>query len=140
MDFSFNLLPVIITAFLLMPVGAFMYSSKGLGDEWLKAIGKTKEDIQNDNSNMALYMGGAFLSSLITIYLIGVLIHTVNAYNAIDLLLLVFVVYFIVFFIRLKGSIFDGNFSLFKVNLIATFVEFIVTFLVFLVFVLWNIQ
>ena len=136
MEFSFNLVPVLIISVLLMPLGAFIYSQKGLGNQWLKAIGKTMEEIQAENNNMALYMGGAFVSSFVTTYLIGVVIYSLEAFTVVNLALLILVLYLIVFLIRLKGSLFDGNFPLFKVNLIGTGLEFVVTFLVFMVFML----
>lgn len=135
MSFSFSIWPVLITAVLLMPLGAFLYSEKGLGKMWLDAIGKTSEDINPEPGEMMKLMGTAFVSSLIVIFLIGFLIQNTMVANVVDLLLVVFSVYFIVFFIRLKGSIFDGNMKLFKVNLMATFCEFLVTFIVFIFFI-----
>ena len=134
MNFAVNMLPVIIISVLLMPLGAFLYSEKGLGKAWMKAIGKTREEIDASSSNMGLLMGVAFLSSLITVYLIGVLIKSIGIVTIGNLLLVILVVYFIVFFIRLKGTVFDENFPLFKVNLAATFFEFVITFIVFAIF------
>lgn len=135
MVFSVNFLPVIIAAVLLMPLGAFIYSEAGLGKMWLEAIGKKREDIDSSGKEMGKLMAVAFLSSLATIYIIGVLIASVGITTFIDLFLLVFLVYLVVFFIRLKGTMFDDNFKLFKVNLIATLAEFVIIFLVFMVFV-----
>ena len=132
MVFNVSILPVIIAAVLMMPLGAFMYSEKGLGKQWMEAIGKSREDINPSGAEMGKLMGIAFLSSLITVYLVSVFIASTGASTFIDVLLVVFGVYLIVFFIRLKGTIFDDNFKLFKVNLIATFCEFVIIFVVFL--------
>lgn len=135
MSFEVLWIPVLISAVLFMPFGAFLYSDAGLGKQWLKAINKTKEELQNEDSNMALYMGGAFLLSLITVFSIGVLIASLNIMTFTNLLLLIFIVYLIVFSIRLKGSLFDGNIELFKVNLLGTLGELVITLVVFAFFI-----
>ena len=134
MDFVVNFIPVIIIAVLFMPVGAFVYSSKGFGNMWLDAIGKTEEEIKNEDNNMAVYMGGAFVSSLLTVYLLALLIENIGVASIGALFIVVIIVYFIVLLIRLKSTLFDGNFKLFQVNLIGTFLEFIVAFVVFALF------
>ena len=136
MEFGINLWPVLIAAVLMMPLGAFMYSEKALGKMWMEAINKKPEDINPSGSEMGKLMGIAFASSLVTVYLIGILIASIGITTFIDLLLLVFGVYLVVFFIRLKGTVFDDNFKLFKVNLLATLAEFVVIFIVFWIFTL----
>lgn len=136
MEFVVSFIPVIIITVLLMPVGMFMYSTKGLGNQWLKAIGKTMEEIKAEDSNMGVIMGVTIGSSLITTYLIAVLVYSLASVSIVNLLLVISIVYFIVFFIRLKGSLFDGNIALFKVNLTATAAEFAVTFIIFMLFML----
>jgi len=135
MEFGINLLPVIIIAVLYMPLGAFIYSPKGLGKQWLEAIDKTEEDIKNDDSNMGMLMGIAFASSFITVFILGVLIKSLMIDSILNLGLLLLMVYIVVLVIRLKSSVFDGNIKLFKVNLTGTFLEFVIAFIVFMFFI-----
>lgn len=135
MSFDILIWPAIISAILFMPFGAFLYSSKGLGDLWLDAIGKTKEEIEKEESNMGLLMGGTFVLAVATVFILDMLIASVGVSSITDLLLLVSVLYLLVFVIRLKNSLFDGNMKLFKVNLLGTLGEFIITFAVFSFFV-----
>ena len=135
MDFSVLWIPMLIASVLFMPFGAFLYSEKGLGKEWLDAIGKTADDIKNESNNMGLLMGGTFLISVATVFLFAVLVASVGVTMFVDLLLLVIVVYLIVFLIRLKNSLFDGNIKLFKVNLVGTLGEFLIVLLVFAFFI-----
>lgn len=135
MEFSVNFLPVIISAVLFMPFGAFLYSSKGLGDMWLKAIGKTQEEINDSGSNMPLLMGIAVITSLITVYIIAVLIQSIGIVTVGSLIVLLLILYFIILSIRIKNSVFDGNFSLLKVNMLGTLGEFLIVFLVFAFFI-----
>lgn len=134
MEFLVNFIPVVVIAVLFMPLGAFLYSEKGLGKMWLKAIKKNRDEINPESGEMFKLMGGAFLSSLITVYLIAVLIESVEIMLWGELFALILTVYLIVLFIRLKGTIFEGNFLLFKVNMIATLSEFLIAFVVFLLF------
>lgn len=135
MVFELMWLPLLISSVLFMPFGAFLYSTKGLGDQWMKAIGKTKEEIENSGSNMGLIMGGTFLLSLLTVFLISILIVSVGVGSFVNLLLLIGVVYLILLFVRLKNVLFDEGFALFKVNILGTLGEFIIVLVVFAFFI-----
>lgn len=136
MEFSINFIPVIIIAVLYMPLGAYLYSEKGLGKMWLKAIKKERDEINPESGEMMKLMGGALLSSLLTVYFLGVLIASVGVATWSGLLLVILIVYLVLFFVRLKGTLFEGNYLLFKVNMIATLSEFVLAFVVFLIFLL----
>lgn len=135
MEFMVNGIPVAILAILFMPLGAFLYSEKGLGTMWLQAIKMNREEIDPAPGEMVKLMGGAFLASVLTVYLLAVLIASLNISIWSELMLLLFIVYLIVFLIRLKGTIFEGNFLLFKVNMLATLSEFALAFVVFSFFI-----
>ncbi len=135
MSFEILWLPVLISTVLFMPFGAFYYSTKGMGDQWLKAIGKTAEDIKAEETNMGLLMGSTFVISFVTVLLINFLIVSIGVTIFLDLLLIVGVVYLVLLLIRLKNSLFDGNMALFKVNLLGTLGEFIILLVVFSFFV-----
>ena len=135
MSFDIMILPVIISAILFMPFGAFFYSTKGMGNQWLKAINKTMEDIQNEDSNMGLLMGSTLVISVVTVLIISILVASIGITTVLDLGLLLLFIYLIILLIRLKNSLFDGNMDLFKVNLIGTFGEFLITFVVFIFFI-----
>ena len=134
MSFDIMILPTIITALLFMPFGAFYYSERGMGKQWLKAINKTSEEIKAEESNMGLLMGSTVLLSIVSVVLISVLITSLKIDTVFELFILLDIVYFIILTIRLKNSLFDGNLALFKVNLIGTFGEFIIIFIVFSIF------
>ena len=134
MSFSVLWLPLVISAVLFMPFGAFFYSEKGLGKQWMKAIGKTREDIEKESKNMGLLMGSTVLISLATVFIYAVLVASIGITTFVDLLLLSVFFYLIIFLVRLKNSLFDGNMALFKVNLIGTAGEMLITFVVFLIF------
>ena len=135
MVFNVLWLPVILSAVLFMPFGAFFYSYKGMGTQWLQAIGKTKEELEAENSNMFHLMGSTLFLAVATTFLVAVLVASIGITTIADLALLILVVYLIVFIIRLKNAQFDDNFALFKVNLIGTLGEFVITFAVFAFFV-----
>lgn len=135
MEFSIMFWPSLISALLFMPFGAFLYSNKGLGKEWLLAINKTEDDIKNESNNMGLLMGGTLVLAIVSVLLIDVLVVSLNITTVLDLFLLLVIVYLLVFSIRLKNSLFDGNLKLFKVNLLGTLGEFVIVFIVFSIFV-----
>lgn len=135
MNFTILWIPVIISTILFMPLGAFIYSEKGLGKAWLKAINKTAEDIKNESTNMGLIMGATILISLVTVIIFSILFSSIGIMTILDLFLLTLFVYGILFLIRLKNVLFDGNFALLKINLISTLGEFVIIFIVFMFFV-----
>lgn len=135
MSFDIMIWPIIISAILMMPLGAFIYSEIGLGKMWMDAIGKTKSDIENDSSSMPKLMLLALLSSLVTVFLVNVLIVSIGISTVANLLLLLIIVYLILFIVRFKGVLFDGNKKLFIVNLTATFFEFVIVFIVYMFFI-----
>lgn len=135
MSFDIMIWAIIISAILMMPLGAFIYSEIGLGKMWMDAIGKTKSDIENDSSSMPKLMLLALLSSLVTVFLVNVLIVSIGISTVANLLLLLIIVYLILFIVRFKGVLFDGNKKLFIVNLTATFFEFVIVFIVYMFFI-----
>lgn len=135
MSFSIIIWPSIIAAVLFMPYGAFLYSTRGLGKQWLNAIGKTLEDIQDEDSNMGLLMGSTFLLSILTVLIVDVLVASIGISTLGGLAVLVGLLFLLILAIRLKNSLFDGNMQLLKVNIIGTLGEFIITFVVFSFFI-----
>jgi len=87
-----NFLAILVSGIAAMLIGALWYSPLLFGKVWMKAIGKTEEDLKKDFNPARIY-GLAFLGELITAYVLSRLIDYTQAVTVIHGLRLAFLVW-----------------------------------------------
>jgi hypothetical protein len=71
-----NLLAVLVSAILSMVIGSIWYGPL-FGKRWMKLIKMTKEDMEKGKANMPKTYGMMFVGSLVTSYVLALVINTV---------------------------------------------------------------
>ena len=79
-NYSVNLVGVAVAAVLAMAVG-FIWYGPLFGKEWMKLMGKSKEQFEKEKagSNMGMMYGIAFIGALVTAFVLSVFISSLEA-------------------------------------------------------------
>ena len=92
MNFSVNILPLIIGGFFNMILGAMWYSNVLFAKAWMKESGVTEEAI-SDNSNMGIVYGFTFLTAFLTSYVIGFIVTNLALTSIVHAVILAIIIW-----------------------------------------------
>ena len=71
---SLNPIALLVAALVSLPIGFVWYNPKVFGNAWMKAIGKTQEDLNKNSPNMILIFGLSLLFAFMIAMMLNVVV------------------------------------------------------------------